>query len=204
MEVLTKLDIVQILSIGISGFGFLLILLAFLLIYKEQKREAEPRQGILGIIKFFMGLNIVNIVIVGIISLPTINNLGKALVENDKLAQVNSESKAIVQFLDAGRKVDSMVLGNLSVTETIIDDKQTAAVIQTFTTSLDSLQKHTHNKAVSDSIQQIKDDLTQYVKAVEAGTLNDTSSNKRALENVVKNRGRIEKIVKGKDFKWNE
>lgn len=55
---LGNLDVVQILRVGLAGLCFLLSLLAFWLIQREQQREGDPRHGILRAIYAFMVINL--------------------------------------------------------------------------------------------------------------------------------------------------
>jgi len=66
MELLGKLDIVEILKIGAIGLGFLLALLSFLLIKEEQKKK-KPSKVIINATRTFMFFSIV-ILILGILS----------------------------------------------------------------------------------------------------------------------------------------
>jgi hypothetical protein len=53
-----NLNVVQILRVGLAGLCFLLSLLAFWLIQREQQRTGSPRRGILRAIYSFMALNL--------------------------------------------------------------------------------------------------------------------------------------------------
>ena len=55
----------EILQTGLAGLCFLLALLAFRLISQEQKRDANPRKGILRTIYLFIAANFVTAVLVG-------------------------------------------------------------------------------------------------------------------------------------------
>jgi len=65
-KIFQGLDLLGILRLGIAGLCFLLSLLAFWLIYYEQRRESTPRKGILRAIYTFMSLNLVAAVLVGV------------------------------------------------------------------------------------------------------------------------------------------
>ena len=58
IELLSDLNILEILRLGVLGLCFLLSLLAFLLIRIEQQRDRQPRKGILQAIYIFVGTNI--------------------------------------------------------------------------------------------------------------------------------------------------
>lgn len=51
----TNMDVLKILQIGVIGLGFLLALLSYLLLMKEQKQD-KPRPDILKSIYVFMSL----------------------------------------------------------------------------------------------------------------------------------------------------
>lgn len=66
---LGSLDVLKILGYGLSGFAFLLVFLAFMLLRKEQDKP-EPRKMIIQTIQMFMGLCLLLSISVGIISVP--------------------------------------------------------------------------------------------------------------------------------------
>jgi hypothetical protein len=61
---LQNLNVVEILRLGLSGFCFLLSLLAFWLIRQEQKRSKDPRKGIVQVIYIFMAVNMTSALLV--------------------------------------------------------------------------------------------------------------------------------------------
>ena len=58
-------QVVNILQVGLSGFAFLVILMSYFLLKAEQKRDGEPRPGILKSTNRFMWLTILFVLIVG-------------------------------------------------------------------------------------------------------------------------------------------
>ena len=58
------INVVEVLRVGLSGLCFLLSLLAFWLIWREQGRPGTPRKGILRAIYTFMGANLVSAIVV--------------------------------------------------------------------------------------------------------------------------------------------
>jgi hypothetical protein len=54
---LQQLDVLEILRLGLGGLCFMLSLLAFWLIHREQKRPGTPRRGLMRAIYVFMGVN---------------------------------------------------------------------------------------------------------------------------------------------------
>lgn len=58
------LDVLEILRVGLAGLCFLLSLLSFWLIQREQRRESDPRKGILQAIYTFMLVNFVTATLV--------------------------------------------------------------------------------------------------------------------------------------------
>jgi hypothetical protein len=61
-----ELNVVEILRVGVAGLCFLLSLLAFWLIQREQQRIGDPRRDILRAIYTFMALNLVAAVLVSV------------------------------------------------------------------------------------------------------------------------------------------
>jgi hypothetical protein len=63
-KALGNLNVLGILRVGLAGLCFLLSLLAFRLIQREQDRASSPRKGILRAIYIFMGINLLTAVLV--------------------------------------------------------------------------------------------------------------------------------------------
>jgi hypothetical protein len=68
LKMLSNLNVLEILRLGLAGLCFLLSVLAFWLIHLEQKRAGNPRRGILQAIYTFMGLNLLASILVGVTS----------------------------------------------------------------------------------------------------------------------------------------
>jgi hypothetical protein len=64
VNLLASLNVPEILRVGIAGLGFLLSLLSFWLIQREQQIEGDPRKGILQAIYTFMLVNLVTAALV--------------------------------------------------------------------------------------------------------------------------------------------
>lgn len=188
METLKNLDFVQILSIGISGFGFLLILLAFLLISKEQARTGEPRAGILSTIRYFMGLNLVSIIVVGVISLPSISKNGslkQELALTTKELQITQKVNAFDLF------IDTVFNANLNQNQT----KQ----VETYVNSLDSIAKSytTEEGPKADSIQTVRNVIAEQLATIKADT-SSFQTRKMAIEKINKANHHLTDFVKSK------
>lgn len=69
----TNLDVVKILSYGASGLSFLLMFLAYNIIRKEQDRR-NPRQKILNTVYVYMLFTLLNMVVVGVVGVPTLRD----------------------------------------------------------------------------------------------------------------------------------
>ncbi len=85
LDVFKNLDVLGILRLGLAGLCFLLSLLAFFLIYREQGREGLPRVGIIRAIYTFMAVNLVTAIIVGTVGLVTTQQTKKG---NDQPTEV--------------------------------------------------------------------------------------------------------------------
>lgn len=66
VEALANLDVLEILRVGLAGLCFLLSLLAFWLIQREQQRTSAPRKGILRAIHIFMSVNFLTALLVAV------------------------------------------------------------------------------------------------------------------------------------------
>ena len=64
LQAFTNLNVLEILRVGLAGLCFLLSLLAFWLIQREQQRASTPRKGILRAIYTFMSVNLLTAVLV--------------------------------------------------------------------------------------------------------------------------------------------
>lgn len=93
---LQSFDVVKILGYGLSGFAFLLVFLAFMLLRKEQDKP-EPRKLIIQTIQMFMGLCLVLCIAVGVISIPISSN-------NSQLQQVLHNGTVIANQSDQAEK----------------------------------------------------------------------------------------------------
>jgi hypothetical protein len=60
-----NLNVLEILRVGLAGLCFLLSLLSFWLIQREQQKEGDPRKGILQAIYTFMFVNLLTAALVG-------------------------------------------------------------------------------------------------------------------------------------------
>lgn len=83
-KALINLNVLEILRVGLAGLVFLLSLLAFWLIQREQRRASSPRRGILRAIYTFMSFSLTTAVLVAVSGYfgsqqrhgPTTNELG--------------------------------------------------------------------------------------------------------------------------------
>jgi hypothetical protein len=188
METLKNLDFVQILSIGISGFGFLLILLAFLLIYKEQGRQGEPRAGILSTIRYFMGLNLVSIIVVGVISLPSISKNGS----------LKQELALTTKDLQITQKVNEFDLFIDTVFNAKMNPDQTKKV-ESYVNVLDSIAKSyaTEEAPTADSIQTVKNVIVEQLATIKADT-SSLQTRRMAIEKINKANHHLTDFVKSR------
>jgi hypothetical protein len=65
-KALANLNVLEILRVGLAGLCFLLSLLAFWLIQREQQRASSPRKGILRAIYAFMSVNLLTAMLVAV------------------------------------------------------------------------------------------------------------------------------------------
>lgn len=98
MEFLKELNIVEILKIGSIGLGFLLALMSYMLIKREQERE-RPNKSFLNTARTFMLFSIL-IMLLGIISefLKTKSSLNIRLGDNE--ISINEQSYSSLSALD--------------------------------------------------------------------------------------------------------
>ncbi len=196
MEILNKLDFVQILSIGISGFGFLLILLAFLLIYREQNRPQEPRKGIISTIRYFMALNFLSVVVVGFFGLPLIS-------KNEKLKDENALTKTMLTV----RANELQVVQNANDFDQLIDTAKTSSLsteqiakADAYVQSLDSLVGNysTTDSVKADSLNKFKIIISDQVDRLKSDTSSAVTKNK-ALERINLINHKLTKLVRTRE-----
>src|SRR5258708_6791836 len=65
-KLFADVNVLEVLRVGLSGLCFLLSLLAFWLIWREQGRQGSPRKGILRTIYVFMAVNLLTALLVGV------------------------------------------------------------------------------------------------------------------------------------------
>lgn len=109
-------DIVKILGIGLSGLVFLLTVMSYFIIKKEQERELI-RPLLIKTVFGFMAINILAILIVGIFSLPLMK-------ENSELSQqktmLETEKKHSALLIDSLNKTQALLLSiNQKTTNTL-------------------------------------------------------------------------------------
>ncbi|UGU16051.1 hypothetical protein LS482_20535 [Sinomicrobium kalidii] len=84
MNDITSIITDKILSYGISGFAFVLVVLTYFMMRSEFHREA-PRKIVIKTIWFFMGLVLFSTVMVGLFSVPVASNNSKLRGEVDTM-----------------------------------------------------------------------------------------------------------------------
>lgn len=177
---LKNLDFKSILSVGISGFGFLLILLSFVLITREQGRNPAPNAAILNLIKKFMWINVLNIIIVGILGLPAIIN-NKVLKVN--IASLEDTRAAVISVFSAGTRLQTAANENEA-----IDDIANAA--ESLSISLDTLAK---KDPKYDSLKSLSRIINQQAKSLSDN--GDSSSLKKALNDIILHKEAAEMMI---------
>jgi hypothetical protein len=183
----SNIDIVKILGYGLSGFAFLLLFMAYNLIHTEQKRDGNPRGGIIKLIIAFMSLDIIAIVVVGILGIPALRDnqmLNKNLtVSQQKVDELGhfteTQNKLIATLADttlnSPRKLHESTqqiassLDSLASSISISDTSQKAVVSnlrKTFAAASDKLMLNDSNTFTRDSAQHFKTSLVaDYNKA---------------------------------------
>ena len=96
-------DIVSILQLGISGVAFTFLAMSFVLLRKEQDREAEPRREILESIKSFSRLSLIFAVLVGVISI-----IQGVVTPSDSLSNQCSEAIDRAEVLASNRDAQTL------------------------------------------------------------------------------------------------
>lgn len=150
-----NLNVTEILGIGISGFAFLLVLMAFYLIFQEQKREGEPRKGIMKMIYNFMLINVGVMIFVGFLGLK---NIG----ENKKLTEENSNLEQKTTDLERWKEKE-IVADTISILvhEENPNNQKIDYIIQSYKTKLDSIALQEQEKELNERISKSKNILTE-------------------------------------------
>lgn len=184
LKYLQGLDFIKILSIGISGFGFLLILLAFLMIIREQNRKGDPRENILSIIKFFMRINLFNIIVVGLLGLPAIVNVDAIWKDVIALRKQNDIKSAELSVLGAGKNLENATTGTNT-------EKNTA--IRELVKTVDSLRLQPAKGY--DSLRIIQTTLKRQLQYLEQTPRKDSNTVKRSFDVVMENKNKLDEII---------
>ncbi len=120
---LESFDVVKILGYGLSGFAFLLVFLAFMLLRKEQDKP-EPRKLIIQTIQMFMGLCLILSLAVGIISVPISSN-------NSQLQGYIQDGSKISSTGNMAEKTADKLVSNVSSMDpngTLISDAEKSII----------------------------------------------------------------------------
>lgn len=129
---LQSFDVVKILGYGLSGFAFLLVFLAFMLLRKEQDKP-EPRKLIIQTIQMFMGLCLVLSIAVGVISIPISSN-------NSRLQQVLQDGTVIAtQSANAEKSANNLATRALSNNLSALDISNSEKDIASRLDSIDEM-----------------------------------------------------------------
>jgi len=129
-----NLDIVKILGVGISGFGFLLMFLAYRLI-NDWAKNPNPNPMVLKAIKWYMSICFVMTITVGVFTF--ISSSYKTKIIEDQVSEIETKSDAL-NILTASQindqLVDSMIRNS--------SNEDVALVINEQKPVLDSLSKY--------------------------------------------------------------
>jgi hypothetical protein len=196
MDLFSNLDpTVKILSLGISGFCFLLVIMSFKLISDEQKKD-NPRSVILRAIYVFMLVNFLNVIVVGFLGLPAISQNIKLKEENldgkQKLEVKDNELKVIQNANDFDLIIDTANPSSLS-------DKQIKKA-ENYVQSLDSLagSYSTAGSPKADSINDFKAIISKQIKKLKSDTTS-FATKKVALEQINITNHKLTNVVRGKE-----
>ncbi|MBN8576738.1 MAG: hypothetical protein J0L66_07325 [Cytophagales bacterium] len=182
----------KILSLGISGFCFLLVIMAFRLISKEQERE-QPRGSMLTAIYVFMSANLLNVVVVGILGIPAISRNVDLSSEKDKVQKElgikTNEFNVLQKATDFDKGLDTVSVKNISVNYT--------GRIDSYVQSLDSLQNSYAAAELpkADSIQEIKNIISMEVLALKSDTAS-VATRAMALEKINLSNHKLTRLLK--------
>ena len=110
-------NVVEILKVGLSGLCFLLSLLAFWLIHREQQRAAAPRKAILRSIYIFMASNLLVAVLVALASHVGPRQVVQAQTPVPPLAQFEVVRARINDLIEAKEGVLNRLLRESQLSE---------------------------------------------------------------------------------------
>ena len=111
-------NVVEILKVGLSGLCFLLSLLAFWLIHREQQRAAAPRKAILRSIYIFMASNLLVAVLVALASYVSSRQVAPTQAPVPPLAQFQVVRARIKDLIEAKEGVLNRLLRESQMSET--------------------------------------------------------------------------------------
>ena len=176
------MDPVKIFGFCLSGLNFLLFIFSFRLISQEQKRDAQPRKGIMKLILVFMLLTFISTIIVGWFGIVQ-NTNQKLLNKNDSLYQKNLELfRVYTNYLNSQTKkqIDSFDVKNKAELE-----KQ----VSTIKANTDSLYQAISlvDPQKADSLQVNKQQMDSLVIAIKQTPPTDTTKLKMLSEKIILN-----------------
>ncbi|MBL7811365.1 MAG: hypothetical protein JNL57_03995 [Bacteroidetes bacterium] len=173
---LANVDIIKILGYGLSGFAFLLVFLAFMLLRKEQDKP-EPRKMIVQTIWMFMGLCLTLSLVVGLLSIPIINSNNekeKAIAKLTSNLSVNRKADSIDASLDK-LSIRLAQLQKIDTNSIVAAEKDIAGSFTEIEDELNTNQPD--NKDALQKVQTTKAQVTQ-----DLGKLKDPNQNKDTLK----------------------
>lgn len=192
MDIFSNIDpLTKLLSFGISGFCIALVIMSFRLIQTEQKRD-NPRNSILISIYVFMGINFLNLVVVGFLGLPAIGRNDKLQHENFQKQQALDVKDSEIQLVQSVRGLDSIE----EKTKSGSLNENDKSKIDNYVMAIDSLALN-YAKAGSskaDSVQQIRETLVQQALILTSDTTS-LHSKMTAFHKFDKTNSRLTKLV---------
>ena len=172
MDIFSGLDsVTKILSLGISGFCFLLVYLSYRIIQKEQERPVI-RTEIFKPVYVFMAINFLNVVVVGILGLPAISRNQDLQEANQQQQQQLSLNRNQFSFFEQSIKLknhgDKVNDGRSPASV----EKDTTELANSFLKAIDSLQSsYADNRSpLADSLMNIRNDLAKEFIVFESDT----------------------------------
>jgi predicted PurR-regulated permease PerM len=179
-------DVIKILGYGAAGLSFLLMFLAYNLIQKEQKIK-KPRREILNIVYVYMLFTLLNIVVVGFVGIP-------AMQDNAVLKQINDTLKVEnykVTSLFKIQKNNDIISDNL----TNLSNDSLVSLITQNAEQLDTLAKSATQADEKQKLISLKNDLTKKIDSLARLPAGNKRDMRKILRDIKGYKTQLDKMV---------
>jgi len=148
-----NINIIKILGFGLSGLSLLLMVLTYQLLNKVINLP-EPNNAVISLIKWYMGITVLVLLVVGLFTIPVFNNNNDLSKSNEvlvKSSELNAHIDTLKQSTDIGNQTEQLkIIKDISddlVTKVEKTNPELKSQVLSFNNEVDSLITVTDYKA---------------------------------------------------------